>query len=103
MQGGQDRGCALPGSFDGGGVGQAADGRCQVLACPPRRGVDGVLPAVKRGGICRAQDFDDPAGMHRPDALVQPEHPEPGEVVGGVGDNPGGRQEVLDVSCLGEP
>ena len=29
--------------------------------------------------------------------------PEPGHVVGGIGDHPGGRQEVLDVGRLGEP
>ena len=41
--------------------------------------------------------------MRRADALVQPQQPEPGHVVGGVGQDPGGGEEVLDVSGVSEP
>ena len=41
--------------------------------------------------------------MRGADALVQPEQPEPGQLVGRVDEDPGRGEEVLDVGGVGEP
>ena len=66
---------------------------------------EGLIPsgALIRAVRVRGQGLQDTAGVRRPDALVQPEQPEPGQFVGRVGQDPGSGEEVLDVSGVGEP
>ncbi len=69
---------------------------------PLRNGAERFLPAVERRRNCQSQGVDHPPRVHRPDALMQAEQPEPGEIVGRVGHHPGCCQEILDVRRLGE-
>ena len=87
-----------------GRVGEPAESGRQRPPGPGRRRLDGRSPGVRRTRVAaRVQGVEDAAGMRRADALVQPEQPEPGQLVGRIDEDPGRGEEVLDVSGVGEP
>jgi len=84
------------------GGGQLAESSRQGGPGPGWRGLGRPLPAG-RSVLVRRQRGKDTAGVDGADAVMQAQQPEPGEIVGGIGQDPGGGEEVFDVSGVGEP
>ena len=84
------------------GGGEVLQGLGERDARSRRRRRDGLGPAV--GSRCRrrGEEPDERAAARRPDAVVHPEQPEPGQLVMGVVEQPNGRDKVFDVRRLDE-
>ncbi len=85
------------------GGGEPPEGSRQGGPGPGGGGLGGLRPAARRKVLAGSHGGEDAAGVDGANALVQAQQPVPGEVVGGIGQDPGGREVVLDVRGVGEP